>query len=79
MIFRLNFSPLAAFLASLVWTAVNFEKLINKRRKIQKIRKLPDSYLLEKVMDTSGVIGYFYKYWLPIVRLGKKVSTEKIL
>jgi|SRR3989344_1054107 len=76
LIFRFNPSPILAYFGALFWTAVNFDKLIIKRHEVQKNRQLKDSYLLNKIMDKNFVTGYFIKHWLPVITLGKAMSTN---
>jgi GT2 family glycosyltransferase len=74
---RFNASPLLAFFYASGWILVNFGNLIKKRNKTQKNRKLPDRYLLIKLMDNEFIQSYFIKHWLPVVGQGRKISTSE--
>lgn len=77
LIFRLNPSPIIAFFSSIVWIFYKWPGLLQKRKIIQQKRKLPDSYIIPNLMDDKFVLNYFLKHWLPVVGIGRKISTEK--
>lgn len=59
-----------AILKAIMWTIINFNKTLEKRKFIQeKVRKFPDTYIMSKVLKKRN-IKYFFDYLDPRNRNG---------
>ncbi|OGM26067.1 hypothetical protein A3D01_04875 [Candidatus Woesebacteria bacterium RIFCSPHIGHO2_02_FULL_39_13] len=76
ILFRLNPAVLAGYIKAVCWIIINFGDLLQKRNIVQSQRKISDTYLMNNVMDKSFVFEYFIRHWLPIIKLGRAMSSE---
>lgn len=77
IMFRFNPAVMVGYLKAQLWLLENLTDLLKKRKIVQSKRKVSDNYLLNNVMDKSFVPDYFIKHWLPIIKLGRAMSSEK--
>jgi GT2 family glycosyltransferase len=60
---RGNLKPLAGFLMACVWNIRVLPDTLRERRRIQAIRKVSDSYLMEKIMVKGSIFSIYKKYF----------------